>query len=243
MDPATAYMAAGAISGGSSVLGQLSANRSNRKEAKRNREFQAMMSSTAHQREVWDLELAGLNPILSAGGKGASSPSGAQANIQSIGEGVGKGLSSAAEAALVKGNVKTVEANADKAEADADSAKSVAQVNAERARRAAEIVDNETAPTNPWRSMEKYGFDWLTKAGKNVAHGAKTLFDWNRELENKLQGMGYTVNKDGTVVPSYPPRAIVERKADGTGPGRIIRITKKAARKRKKTRSKRPFRK
>lgn len=51
----------------------------NAEQAKIDRDWQKMMSDTAHQREVKDLQAAGLNPVLSAGGNGASTPSGAQA--------------------------------------------------------------------------------------------------------------------------------------------------------------------
>lgn len=52
----------------------------NQSEAAKNRNWQEMLSNTAHQREVRDLMAAGLNPVLSAmNGNGASVGSGATA--------------------------------------------------------------------------------------------------------------------------------------------------------------------
>lgn len=53
----------------------------NAEQASKNRDWQAMMSNTAHQREIRDLKAAGLNPVLSAtGGQGAAVTSGATAS-------------------------------------------------------------------------------------------------------------------------------------------------------------------
>lgn len=74
----------------------------NSAEAAKSRDWQAMMSNTAHQREIRDLKAAGLNPVLSAmGGNGAAVTSGATASgVTSAGA---KGeVDTSANAALVQ---------------------------------------------------------------------------------------------------------------------------------------------
>jgi hypothetical protein len=62
--------------------------------------FQANMANTAHQREAADLEAAGINRILTAGGGGAATASGMSASIENPGEHIGRGISGAASSAV-----------------------------------------------------------------------------------------------------------------------------------------------
>lgn len=105
--PAPAIVAAG-IAAGAGLLGSAWSAASGAKEARKQRDWQEEMSNTAHQREMADMRAAGLNPALSAKFGGASTPSGAQAQVPDYSQSV----TSAVQAAQAYSGLKLQDAQA-----------------------------------------------------------------------------------------------------------------------------------
>lgn len=115
MDPGTAML----IAAGAGFIGQQQTNAANVDLGHDQMAFQERMSNTAYQRQVKDMEAAGLNPMLSyLKGGGASTPPGAMPQVQNpYSAGISSGYS-ASQASLTSKQAPKLEAETENIGAD-----------------------------------------------------------------------------------------------------------------------------
>jgi len=119
MDPATAAL----IGTGVDFVGGLITGHSAKAAAKDQRRFQRRMSNTAYVRAVRDMKHAGLNPMLAYSQGGASTPTGAKAEVPDFSNLGSKAVNSAAAIA----SLENIRAQTDERKALARQAKVTAQ--------------------------------------------------------------------------------------------------------------------
>lgn len=174
-------------------------NEFNAAEAAKNRDWQSFQSNTAHQREVADLQAAGLNPILSAtGGNGAAVTSGSAASSLGAPSGAHATPDTSANAAIAQiyGSLMSYMSNTDAMKTSAESAQRIASLQAETQKMVAELsAATSRYASNQASQASMYGsyasmYNTALNAATNKAINASQLasqqklaeFDYEKQM-------------------------------------------------------------
>lgn len=157
-------VAASVIAGGASLLGGSSANAGNLRVAREQMRFQERMSSTAYQRAVEDMRLAGLNPMLSYMQGGASTPGGAAPSLDDV---VSPAVSSALHARRLGEELRNIRS---------DTKLNQSQVQLQDVQRATQEHQGAAAAA----LARKY--DAETEGQRYLNEGLKNTAAWEREV-------------------------------------------------------------
>lgn len=133
------------IAAAASLAGGIMGNKASAKEAEKNRDFQEEMSNSAFQRQVQDMRLAGINPMLAAKVGGASTPTGSQASQSDFVTPAVNAGTSAYNASLqtqaVKANVENTNADTVKKGEEAE----LIRIEKNKAAASAPLIEQQTA--------------------------------------------------------------------------------------------------